>query len=386
VADYQWIPTAVALVAVGIAVWALRRSRRPAETVPAPAVVPAQGPDLADLVNQFKATMQDISKGQLDHFSRELAGLRTANDNGLERIRDSVGNTLDQRVSASFRTVSDRLEAMHQNFGAMQALAQDVSGLRRALTNVKVRGLLGESQLAAMLEQFLVPGQYEEQKRLKPDSREAVDFAVRMPGHGEEAVWVPIDAKYPQEDHQRLMDAQDGGDPEAVKKALAVLERRFVEQAKAIRDKYVTPPITTNFGVMYLPVEGLYAEALRIPGLMERLQREFQIVVMGPTTLCAFLNTLQVGFRSMAINQRSLDIWRLLGEVRTEHARYAEWVGSVQAKLRSTVDEMDKVGTRTTQMDRRLRRIDLLEAPVDPEVAAIAPHGAVGGGMPALDE
>jgi DNA recombination protein RmuC len=263
----------------------------------------------------------------------------------------------------------------------MRTLAQDVGGLKRVLSNVKTRGVLGEAQLGALLEQFLVPGQFEPQRRLTPGSREAVDFAVRLPGPGQETpVWIPIDAKFPLDDYQRLQDAQDRADLPALELAGRELEKRILEQARSIRDKYVVPPVTTPFALMFLPSEGLYAEVLRRPGLFERVQADFQVVVLGPTTLCAFLNTIQVGFANLAISQRSQEAWKVLGEVKAEFRRFGDWIEAAQRKLQAASEEMDKVGTRTRQMERRLKDVEALP----PLVAA--PGLELEAGPAALDQ
>ena len=294
-----------------------------------------------------------------------LEQLQASNEGKLEQMRLTVDEklhaTLDQRLGESFRLVSDRLELVQRGLGEMRTLAQDVGGLKRVLSNVKTRGVLGEAQLGSLLEQFLVPGQFERQRRLTPGSREAVDFAVRLPGPGQDApVWIPIDAKFPLDDYQRLQDAQDRADLPALELAGKELEKRIVEQARSIREKYVIPPATTPFALMFLPTEGLYAEVLRRPGLFERVQAEHQVVVLGPATLCAFLNTIQVGFANLAISQRSMEAWKVLGEVKAEFRRFGEWIEAAQRKLQAASEEMDKVGTRTRQMERRLKDVEAL--------------------------
>nr|WP_320131456.1 DNA recombination protein RmuC [uncultured Holophaga sp.] len=303
--------------------------------------------------------------------------LRGATENRLEQMRQAMDRrlqtSLDQRLDESFRLVSERLETVHRGLGEMTGLARDVGGLKRILGNVKTRGILGEVQLGTLLEQFLAPGQFESQKRLVAGAREAVDFAIRLPGAAGEPVWVPLDAKFPLEDYQRLQDARDSVDLEAIEGAGADLERRVGLEAAKIAGKYILPPATTDFALLFLPTEGLFAEVLARPGLFDRLQREQRVVVVGPSTLCAFLSSLQAGFASYAISQRSAEVWKTLGEVKAEFERFGAWVQGVQTKLQAAAREMDKVGVRTRQLERKLRGVsDLSDADPDSSLDASA--------------
>ncbi|WP_052572374.1 DNA recombination protein RmuC [Holophaga foetida] len=313
-------------------------------------------------------------------LERGLELLRGTTEERLERMRQSMDErlrtSLDQRLGESFRQVSERLESVHRGLGEMASLAQDVGGLKRVLSNVKSRGVLGEVQLGAVLEQFLAPGQFETQKRLVAGSREAVDFAVRLPGPEGEPVWIPIDAKFPLEDYQRLQEARDRGDQDGANRAGAELERRVLLEAVKINGKYILPPHTTDFALLFVPTEGLYAEILGRPGLFDRIHRKQRVVVVGPTNLCAFLSSLQAGFASHAISQRSGEVWKVLGEVKAEFQRFGVWIQGVQSKLQAATREMDKVGVRTRQMERKLQGV--AEMPVSSELSFEAEPGAEG--------
>ena len=240
-------------------------------------------------------------------------------------VDEKLHATLEQRLGESFKLVSDRLEQVHRGLGEMQTLAAGVGDLKRVLTNVKTRGTWGEVQLSALLEQLLTADQFAANVATRPGSGERVDFAIRLPGKDDGAVvWLPIDAKYPIEDYQRLLDAQERADPVAVEEASRAIETRLKNEAKSIHEKYVSPPHTTDFAMLYLPLEGLYAEALRRPGLAETLQRDFRVSIAGPTTLAALLNSLQMGFRTLAIEQRSAEVWAVLGAVKTEFGKFGE--------------------------------------------------------------
>ncbi len=322
----------------------------------------------AELSRELHGFQQGLSSelGRMaDLVERRLDRLQAANDAKLEEMRRTVDEklhaTLEQRLGDSFQQVALRLEEVHRGLGEMQNLAHDVGDLRRTLGNVKTRGILGEAQLGALLEQFLAPGQYEAEVRVDPSRAERVDFAVRMPGALEgERVWLPLDAKFPLEDFQRLMDAYERVDSDEVARCGKALEDRIVLEARRIREKYVMPPSTTPFALLFLPTESLYAEALRRPGLSERLQREWQVTLVGPTTLAAFLSSLQLGFRTLAISRRSDEVWKVLGTVKTEFARFGEALDAVRKRLDMARDDMDKVSRRTRAVDRHLRDIEAL--------------------------
>ncbi|MFZ4514099.1 MAG: DNA recombination protein RmuC, partial [Geothrix sp.] len=299
---------------------------------------------------------------------KQLETLQKANDDKLEQMRKTVDeklhDTLEKRLGESFKQVSDRLEAVHKGLGEMQTLAQDVGGLKKVMGNFKTLGMLGEAQLSGLLSQFLAPGQYEAQVHVKPGSREAVDFAVRMPGPIEgQTVWLPIDAKFPLEDYQRLMEAMDQADPVGVLAATKALEARVASEAKTLSEKYINPPETTDFALLFLPSEGLYAEVLRCRGLFERLQRDLRVTVVGPTTLSALLNALQVGFKTLAITRQSADVWKVLGEVKTEFGKFTDSLKAVEKKLQEAANKVGEVTTRSNVMTRKLKDVEALPAP-----------------------
>lgn len=309
------------------------------------------------LSNQFMQIAAVVEK--------RLEILQASNEAKLEEMRRTVDEklhaTLEQRLGESFQQVALRLEEVHRGLGEMQTLAQDVGDLRRTLGNVKTRGILGEAQLGALLEQFLAPGQYETQVRVNAANADRVDFAVKMPGATEgDRIWLPIDAKFPLEDFQRLMDAYERVDPEEIARSGKAMEDRIVLEARRLREKYVVPPATTPFALLFLPYESLYAEALRRPGLSERIQRDWQVTLVGPTTLAAFLSSLQLGFRTLAISRRSDEVWKVLGTVKLEFAKFGDALDAVKKRLDMARDDMDKVAQRTRAVDRRLRGIEAL--------------------------
>ena len=278
-----------------------------------------------------------------------------------------------QSRAQSFNLVAQRLELVQKGLGEMQSLAQDVGGLKRALTNVKTRGVLGEAQLGAILEQFLAPGQYAANVKIRPRSPEVVEYAVKLPGAEEGGtVWLPIDAKFPLEDYQRLMEAYELGDLPAVEAAGRALEVRLLAQARDIRDKYIAPPQSTDFALLFLPFEGLYAEALRRPGLLDRLQRECRVTFVGPTTLTAFLNSLQVGFKTLAISRQSGEVWKLLSHVKAEFGKFGEALSTVQKKLEEASSKLGDVSKRKELMEKRLAGVESLQEPdLVPELAPL---------------
>ncbi|MGH8443932.1 MAG: DNA recombination protein RmuC [Solimonas sp.] len=301
-------------------------------------------------------------------LEENLKTLRSENAEKLEQMRRTVDEklheTLEKRLGESFKLVSERLEQVHKGLGEMQTLAAGVGDLKRVLTNVKTRGNWGEVQLESILEQMFTIEQYAKSVMTKPGSREIVDFAIRLPGRGEneQPVWLPIDAKFPREDYERLVDAQDRADAEAIKTAGAQLERAVRLQAKSISDKYIAPPHTTDFAVLFLPTEGLYAELIRRPGIVDSLQRESRVVVAGPTTLTALLNSLQMGFRTLAIEKRSSEVWRVLGAVKTEFGKFGEVLDKVQKKLDEASSQINDTGRRSRAISRQLRGVEALPA------------------------
>jgi len=297
---------------------------------------------------------------------QRLDKIQKDNAEKLEQMRktvdDKLHETLDKRLSDSFKLVSERLEQVHKGLGEMQVLAAGVGDLKKVLSNVKNRGVLGEVQLAALLEQVLAREQYETNVATRPGSRERVEFAIKLPGAGGEGsvVWLPIDAKFPLEDYERLQQAQDAADPLAVEVAAKALEARIKLEAKSIVEKYVEPPATTDFALLYLPLEGLFAEVLRRPGLLDTLQREFRVTICGPTTLTALLNSLQMGFRTLAIEKRSSEVWMVLSSVKTEFGKFAEVLANTKRQLQSAANSIDQAEVRTRQIERKLRDVEIL--------------------------
>jgi DNA recombination protein RmuC len=278
-----------------------------------------------------------------------------------QTVDEKLQTTLESRLGESFRLVSERLEAVHKGLGEMQSLASGVGDLKRVLGNVKSRGVWGEVQLAGILEQMLTPDQYEANVVVVPGSNERVEFAIRLPGAGDRPdvpVRLPIDAKFPREDYERLLDAQDRADAEGAAAAGLALERRIRDEARVICQKYVAPPHTTDFALMFLPTEGLYAEVLRRPGLVDALQREQRVVLAGPTTLSAILNSLRMGFRTLAIEQRSSEVWQVLGAVKTEFGKFAGVLEKTRKKLSEATSVIDQADVRTRAIERKLRGVE----------------------------
>ncbi|QNK03001.1 DNA recombination protein RmuC [Dyella telluris] len=305
-------------------------------------------------LNEVRATLETKLKDiQVDNAAK-LEQMRATVDEKLQ-------NTLETRLGQSFALVSERLEQVQRGLGEMQNLATGVGDLKRVLTNVKTRGILGEVQLGALLEQLLTIDQYDSNVVTIPGSNDRVEFAVRMPGAGESAqLYLPIDAKFPVEDYQRLLDAQEAADADAAALAGRALEVRVREEAKRIRSKYVAPPHTTDFAVLFLPTEGLYAEVIRRPGLFETLQRDFHVTVAGPTTLTALLNSLQMGFRTLAIAKRSSEVWTLLGAVKTEFGKFGTVLEKTRKKLTEASNVIDQASVRTRAIERKLRGVETL--------------------------
>jgi DNA recombination protein RmuC len=298
-------------------------------------------------------------------LEQKLRDLQVDNAAKLEQMRATVDEklhaTLETRLTESFGNVTAMLAQVHQGLGDMNKLAADVGGLQRVLGNVKSRGVFGEVQLAGLLEQVFAPDQYAANVATLPNSSERVEFAVRFPGSsGEAPVWLPIDAKFPREDYERLLDAQERGDVTAAHAAGDALERRVRLEAGRIRDKYVGPPHTTEFAILFLPTEGLYAETLRRPGLVEALQRDQRIAVAGPTTLLALMTSFQMGFRTLAIQERSSEVWRTLGAVKTEFAKFGTVLDGVKKKLDEASSKIDETGRRTRVLSRKLRDVEAL--------------------------
>jgi len=328
------------------------------------------GQQLGRLTGNMDARFEQLRQA----VEARLASLQADNASKLEAMRQTVDEklhaTLEQRLGESFRLVSERLEQVQRGLGEMQTLAAGVGDLKRVLSNVKTRGTWGEVQLEALLDQVLTADQFARNVATRPGSAERVEFAIRLPGRelgrsaggGDTTVWLPIDAKFPIEDYQRLLDAQDRADPAAVEVAAKALEMRLRSEAKSIREKYLEPPFTTDFAILYLPIEGLYAEALRRPALTESLQRDYRISLAGPTTLAALLNSLQMGFRTLAIERRSAEVWAVLGAVKTEFGKFGEALEATKKKLELATRSIDAAGVRTRQIERKLRSVEALPA------------------------
>ena len=328
----------------------------------------------SERLEAFARELNRFSLGLDERFERlrisvegRLTAIQADNASKLEEMRRTVDEklhaTLEQRLGESFRLVSDRLEQVHRGLGEMQSLATGVGDLKRVLSNVNTRGTWGEVQLAALLEQLLTADQFAANVATRPDSGERVDFAIRLPGKGDGAVvWLPVDAKFPVEDYQRLIEAQERGEVGLVDEASKAIEVRLKAEARSIHEKYVAPPHTTDFALLYLPTEGLYAEALRRPGLADTLQREWRVSLAGPTTLAALLNSLQMGFRTLAIEQRSAEVWAVLGAVKSEFGKFGEALAHTRKKLDEASNSISKAETRTRQLSRKLSDVEALPA------------------------
>lgn len=323
-----------------------------------------------DAVTRQLLALTQTSEERLERMrstiEERLRSLQEDNGVRLEKMRETVDEklhaTLEQRLGESFRLVSDRLEQVREGLGEMKSLATGVGDLKKVLTNIKTRGTFGEVQLGTLLDQVLTIEQYARNIATRPGSSERVEFAIRLPGKDEldSVVWLPIDAKFPQEDYQRLIDAQEQANPGAMEEAARMLETRVRNEAKTIRDKYLDPPNTTDFAIMFLPTEGLFAEVIRRPGLFELMQREYRVVVTGPTTLLAVLNSLQMGFRTLAIEKRSSEVWALLGAVKTEFGRFGEVLDKTQKKLQEASNTIESAATRSRTIERKLKNVAAL--------------------------
>ena len=341
----------------------------------------AQIDAFAQQLVQLRGTLGDTLTRQLQDLSEansrrlaevratleaQLMQLQQGNAAKLDEMRATVEeklqSTLQARLGESFKQVADRLEQVHKGLGEMQTLAQGVGDLKHLLTNVKTRGMFGEAQLAALLEQVFAPDQYATQVMTKPGSRFTVDFAIKLPGRSDDGVpcWLPIDAKFPNEDYERLLDAQQRADAEGAEMAARGLEQRIKLEAKSMADKYLEPPHTTDFAILFLPTEGLYAEVLRRPGLMEVLQREYRVTLAGPTTLMAMLNSLQMGFRTLALEKRSSEVWQVLGAVKTEFGKFGDVLARVKSQTQTVLNTLDSAETRSRAMGRALKAVEAL--------------------------
>ena len=322
---------------------------------------------LKQLDDHGKKSLESV-KDVRSTVDKQLKEMREDNGKRLDEMRKTVDeklqDTLEKRLGESFKIVSERLEQVHKGLGEMQTLASGVGDLKRVLTNVKTKGILGEYQLGNILEQLLPREQYEENTATRPGSTERVEFAVRMPGASDnESIWLPIDSKFPLKGYEDLLDARESGDLNAIEASEKALARTIDAFAKDISEKYLEAPYTTDFGIMFLPVESLYAEVLRHPGVFETLQRKYRITVTGPTTMSALLNSLQMGFRTLAVTQRSSEVWKILEAVKTEIGRFSDQLEKVDDRLGKAKSELEKLrSTRTNVMERKLREVGTLEA------------------------
>ncbi|GAB4089504.1 DNA recombination protein RmuC [Hydrogenophaga soli] len=323
----------------------------------------------AMLERQQQAQRQAIEQLQQQlrqTLEQQIQTLQASNAQKLDEMRATVDeklqSTLETRLGQSFKQVADRLEQVHKGLGEMQTLAQGVGDLKHLLSNVKTRGMFGEAQLAALLEQVLAPDQYATQVATRPGSRNVVDFAIRLPGRGDDGqpCWLPIDAKFPNEDYERLLDAQVRADAAEADAAGKALELRIRLEAKSMADKYLEPPHTTDFAILFLPTEGLYAEVLRRPGLMEALQREHRVTLAGPTTLMAMLNSLHMGFRTLALEKRSSEVWQVLGAVKTEFGKFGDVLAKVKTQTQTVLNTLDSAEVRSRAMGRVLKSVEAL--------------------------
>ncbi|MFH1995581.1 MAG: DNA recombination protein RmuC [Candidatus Omnitrophota bacterium] len=318
-------------------------------------------------MKQFLGLTQ-VTEQKLDYMrntvEERLRSLQEDNAEKLEKMRETVDEklhtTLEKRLGDSFKLVSERLESVQRGLGDMQSLAAGVGDLKKVLTNVKTRGTLGEIQLETLLAEILTPDQYAKNVATKTDSRENVEFAIKLPGKGSETVWLPVDAKFPKEDYERLVDAQEQSNPELIEEFSKALEQRVKSEAKDIRDKYIDPPHTTDFGVLFLATEGLYAEVVRRPGLFQMLQREYRVIVTGPTTIAAFLNSLQMGFRTLAIEKRASEVWNLLGAIKTEFSKFGDLLEKTRKQLTQAANTIDGASRKTRTIERKLRDVQEL--------------------------
>jgi len=341
------------------------------------AALKRQADSSAEALQRFGAGLAEQLRALGEANERRLAEVRTTvegrllalqdgNEKKLEQMRATVDEklhaTLEQRLGESFKQVAERLEQVHQGLGEMKNLARDVGSLNRVLTNVKTRGIYGEVQLAGLLEQVFTPEQYAANVETVPGSGARVEFAIRLPGRREDGLplWLPIDAKFPREDYERLLDAQERADPVGAEAAAKAIEMRLKLEARTIREKYIAAPHTTDFGLLFVPTEGLYAEALRRPGLLEALQRDHRITLVGPTTLLATLSSLQMGFRTLALEKRSAEVWQVLGAVKTEFAKFGDVLAKTKKKLDEASSSIDMAERRTRAMTRELRSVEAL--------------------------
>ena len=332
-------------------------------------------------VQALVETNQQRLEGLRATISEQLGEMREANEKKLEEMRRTVDEklqgTLEKRLGESFKLVREQLDAVHKGLGEMQSLATGVGDLKNVLTNVKVRGTWAEYQLGAILEQVLTPEQFDRNVATHENSNERVEFAIRLPGRSDDpndCVWLPIDSKFPQEDYIRLTEASESADAEAVAQSTRELMRSVTQSAKTIAEKYLNPPHTTDFAVLYLPTEGLYAEVLRQPGMVSQLQQDYRVVVSGPTTIAALLNSLRLGFRSLSIEQQASEVWQVLAAVKTEFGKFGEVLDKVKKQLATASNTIDQTQTRTRAMARKLHKVEQLPSGESDELLEFLPE------------
>jgi DNA recombination protein RmuC len=383
---YLFIGVAVGGVVAAIGFFATRRNRNTDEILLTKIALLEGAQErgermLREEMSRGREENSNAAKTQREELAKSLEGVRSIVDHRLRELQEDnsrqidkmratvdekLQGTLERRLGESFKLVSDRLEQVHQGLGAMRQLASDVGGLQKVLSNVKTRGGWGEVQLGALLEQVLTADQFSRNVKVRSDTGEFVDFAIRLPGdENGSPVWLPIDAKFPTEDYQRLIAAQEQGNVPMIDEAAKSLETQIKKSAKEICQKYIAPPKTTDFALMFLPTEGLYAEAIRRVGLVEQVQRDCRVVLTGPTTLAALLNSLQMGFRTLAIQKRSGEVWNLLAAVKTEFGKFGEALSSVKDKLDQAARKMDDVDVRSRAITKKLQKVE--ELPSNPQ-------------------
>lgn len=322
--------------------------------------------DIMSRLNKMLENTSDSMKNAIMLIQNGLERLQNDNEKKLEQMRQTVDEklnvSLERRLTESFKVINDRLQSVYEGLGEMKNLASGVGDLKKVLTNVKTRGIWGEVQLGNLLEQMMTPEQYDSQVVIKKGSQERVDYVIKLPGKTNDEVLLPIDAKFPIEDYQRLVDASEKGDQTEIDACLKALERRVKDEAKSIKEKYIDVPRTTDFAVMYLSIEGLYAEVLRRPGLAESLQRDYKINVCGPTTLASLLNSLQMGFRTLTIEKRSSEIWNLLGAVKQEFGKFVDLLAKTQKKLVEASNTIEFATKKSRTIERKLKNISIENA------------------------
>lgn len=320
--------------------------------------------NFGDSIDRRMENIRLTVEGELKHLQRD-------NSEKLEKMRETVDEklhtTLEKRLGESFKIVSDRLELVHKGLGEMQMLATGVGDLKKVLQNVKTRGIWGEVQLGNLLDQILTPEQYSKNVATKKGSNERVEYAIKIPAKDDKIkyIWLPIDAKFPMEDYQSLVEAQDRCDADSIEKFSKSLEMRLKSEARAIKDKYLNPPYTTDFGILFIPVDGLYAEILRRPGLFEQIQRDFKVTVTGPTTISAVLNSLQMGFRTLAIAKSTSEVWTILGAVKNEFGKFGDILDKTHKKLQEASNTIEQASSKSRTIERKLNKVQELPAPKD---------------------